>query len=141
MKENGIRRLLGYTFRYKWSFFISVIGFISFAFADIAAVEWIRRIIGFINSEEEDFNSLLALSLIFIAHGRGIGFFVGNYFMSKVGFGIVHDLRAININDNASNELKSSSSEFINPMILLIHSTAAISAKAKLINPLSPSLS
>ena len=25
---------------------------------------------------------------------RGIGFFVGNYFMSKVGFGIVHDLRA-----------------------------------------------
>ena len=69
MKENGIRRLLGYTFRYKWSFFISVIGFISFAFADIAAVEWIRRIIGFINSEEEDFNSLLALSLIFIALG------------------------------------------------------------------------
>jgi subfamily B ATP-binding cassette protein MsbA len=94
MKENGIKRLLGYTFRYKWSFFISVIGFISFAFADIAAVEWIRRIIGFINSEEEDFNSLLALSLIFIALGRGIGFFVGNYFMSKVGFGIVHDLRA-----------------------------------------------
>ena len=66
MKENGIKRLLGYTFRYKWSFFISVIGFISFAFADIAAVEWIRKIIGFINSEEEDFNSLLALSLIFI---------------------------------------------------------------------------
>ena len=94
MKENGIKRLLGYTFRYKWSFAISVIGFISFAFADIAAVEWIRRIIGFINSEEEDFNSLLALSLIFIALGRGIGFFVGNYFMSKVGFGIVHDLRA-----------------------------------------------
>ena len=97
MKENGIKRLLGYTFRYKWSFFISVIGFISFAFADIAAVEWIRRIIGFINSEEEDFNSLLALSLIFIALGRGIGFFVGNYFMSKVGFGIVHDLSLIHI--------------------------------------------
>ena len=26
--------------------------------------------------------------------GRGIGFFVGNYFMSRVGFGIVHDLRS-----------------------------------------------
>ena len=94
MKDSEIKRLLGYTFRYKWSFFISVIGFISFAFADIAAVEWIRRIIGFINSEEENFNSLLALSLIFIALGRGIGFFIGNYFMSRVGFGIVHDLRA-----------------------------------------------
>ena len=94
MKNSRLRRLLGYTFTYKWSFFISVIGFISFAFADIAAVEWIRRIIGFINSEEDNFSSLLALSLIFIAMARGIGFFVGNYFMSKVGFGIVHDLRA-----------------------------------------------
>ena len=93
MKQSSLRRLLGYTFRYKWSFFISVIGFISFAFADIAAVEWIRRIIGYINSEEQNFSSFLALSLIFIALGRGIGFFIGNYFMSKVGFGIVHDLR------------------------------------------------
>ena len=94
MKTGSLKRLLGYTFRYKWSFFIAVLGFISFAFADIAAVEWIRRIIGFINSEEDNFNSLLALSLIFIALGRGIGFFIGNYFMSKVGFGIVHDLRS-----------------------------------------------
>ena len=94
MKNGSLRRLLSYTFTYKWSFFISVIGFISFAFADIAAVEWIRRIIGFTNSEEDNFSSLLALSLIFIAMARGIGFFIGNYFMSKVGFGIVHDLRA-----------------------------------------------
>ncbi len=93
MKQGSLKRLLGYTFRYKWSFAISVVGFISFAFADIAAVEWIRRIIGYINSEEENFSSFLALSLIFIAMGRGIGFFIGNYFMSKVGFGIVHDLR------------------------------------------------
>ena len=94
MKQSNLKRLLGYTYRYKWSFIISVFGFISFAFADIAAVEWIRRIIGYINSDEESFSSLLALSLILIAIGRGIGFFIGNYFMSKVGFGIVHDLRS-----------------------------------------------
>ena len=94
MKTGNLRRLLGYTFRYKWSFFISVLGFISFAFADIAAVEWIRRIIALINSEEQQFGTILALSLIFIALGRGIGFFIGNYFMSRVGFGIVRDLRS-----------------------------------------------
>ena len=94
MKNGNLRRLLGYTFRYKWSFFISVLGFISFAFADIAAVEWIRRIIALINSEEQQFGTILALSLIFIALGRGIGFFIGNYFMSRVGFGIVRDLRS-----------------------------------------------
>ena len=33
------------------------------------------------------------MALIFIAIGRGAGFFIGNYFMSRVGFGIVHDLR------------------------------------------------
>ena len=93
MNNGSLKRLLGYTFRYKWSFLISVVGFISFAFADIAAVEWIRRIIGFINSDEENFSSFLALSLILIALGRGVGFFIGNYFMSRVGFGIVHDLR------------------------------------------------
>ena len=45
MKSGSLRRVLGYTYRYRWSFLISVIGFISFAAADIAAVEWIRRII------------------------------------------------------------------------------------------------
>jgi ATP-binding cassette, subfamily B, bacterial MsbA len=65
-----------------------------FAAADIAAVEWIRRIIAFINSNEKDFSIYLVLALIFIALGRGIGFFIGNYFMSRVGFGIVHDLRS-----------------------------------------------
>ena len=93
-KKNSFRRLLSYTFRYKWSFLISVLGFIVFAFADIAAVEWIRRIISFINAEESGLHTLLALSLIGIAFGRGLGFFIGNYFMSRVGFGIVHDLRA-----------------------------------------------
>ena len=89
-----LRRLFSYTFRFKFSFFISIIGFLMFAAADIAAVEWIRRIIEFINSDKTDFSIYLVLALIFIALGRGVGFFIGNYFMSRVGFGIVHDLRS-----------------------------------------------
>ena len=94
MKSGSLRRVLGYTYRYRWSFLISVVGFISFAAADIAAVDWLRRIISYIDSDDESLNTLLAMSLIFIAIGRGLGFFIGNYFMSRVGFGIVHDLRA-----------------------------------------------
>ena len=89
-----LRRLFSYTFRFKFSFFISILGFLMFAAADIAAVEWIRRIIEFINSDKTDFSIYLVLALIFIALGRGTGFFIGNYFMSRVGFGIVHDLRS-----------------------------------------------
>jgi subfamily B ATP-binding cassette protein MsbA len=94
MKIGRLRRILSYTYRYRWSFLISVIGFIGFAAADIAAVEWIRRIISYIDSDDQSLNTILAMSLIFIAIVRGLGFFIGNYFMSKVGFGIVHDLRA-----------------------------------------------
>ena len=94
MKIGSLKRILGYTYRYRWSFLISVIGFISFAAADIAAVEWIRRIISYIDSDDESLNTILAMSLVLIAIARGLGFFIGNYFMSKVGFGIVHDLRA-----------------------------------------------
>ena len=89
-----LKRLFSYTFRFKFSFLISIVGFLMFAAADIAAVEWIRRIIAFINSDKTDFSIYLVLALIFIALGRGIGFFIGNYFMSRVGFGIVHDLRS-----------------------------------------------
>ena len=89
-----LRRLFTYTLRFKFSFVLSIFGFILFASADIAAVEWIRRIIEYINSEQEDFSIYLVLALIFIAVGRGAGFFIGNYFMSRVGFGIVHDLRS-----------------------------------------------
>ena len=94
MKTGSLRRILSYTYRYRLSFIISVLGFISFALADIAAVEWIRRIITYINSDDDSLNTILAMSLIFIAIIRGLGFFIGNYFMSRVGFGIVHDLRA-----------------------------------------------
>ena len=88
------KRLFSYTFRFKFSFLLSIAGFLMFAAADIAAVEWIRQIIAFINSDETDFSIMLVLALIFIALGRGIGFFIGNYFMSRVGLGIVHDLRS-----------------------------------------------
>ena len=89
-----LKRLFSYTLRFKFSFALSIVGFILFASADIAAVEWIRRIIEYINSGQEDFSIYLVLALIFIAFGRGTGFFIGNYFMSRVGFGIVHDLRS-----------------------------------------------
>ena len=46
MKQNSLKRLFSYSWRYKWSFLISIFGFILFASADIAAVEWIRQIIG-----------------------------------------------------------------------------------------------
>ncbi len=93
MKQNYLKRLFTYSWKYKWSFLISIFGFILFASADIAAVEWIRQIIGYIQNNSEDKQQLLALALIGIALARGLGFFIGNYFMARVGFGVVYLLR------------------------------------------------
>ena len=90
MKSN-IKRLFSYTLRYKLSFTVSIIGFLIFAAADVAAVEWIRRVIEFINSSDVVNPLFIAIALILIAFARGLGFFIGNYFMSRVGLGIVHN--------------------------------------------------
>jgi subfamily B ATP-binding cassette protein MsbA len=95
MNKSIYTRLLGYTFEHKGLFFLSIIGFILFAAADISAVEWLKQVISYINeSNENSLNPLnLALFLAFISVIRGIGFYVGNYFMANVGLKVVHSLR------------------------------------------------
>ena len=95
MNKSIYTRLLGYTFEHKGLFFLSIIGFILFAAADISAVEWLKQVISYIHeSNENSLNPLnLALFLAFISVVRGIGFYVGNYFMANVGLKVVHSLR------------------------------------------------
>jgi subfamily B ATP-binding cassette protein MsbA len=95
MNKSIYTRLLGYTFEHKGLFFLSIIGFIFFAAADISAVEWLKQVISYINeSNENSLNPLnLALFLAFISVVRGIGFYVGNFFMANVGLKVVHSLR------------------------------------------------
>ena len=95
MNKSIYTRLLGYTFEHKGLFFLSIIGFILFAAADISAVEWLKQVISYINeSNQNSLNPLnLALFLAFISVVRGIGFYIGNYFMANVGLKVVHKLR------------------------------------------------
>ena len=88
-------RLLGYTFKHKALFMLSIVGFILFAAADISAVEWLKQVIGYINDgSQNNLNPLnLALFLLTISIIRGIGFYVGNFFMANVGLKVVHNLR------------------------------------------------
>ena len=74
---------------------LSIVGFILFAAADISAVEWLKQVIGYINDDHKIIlNPLnLALFLLTISIIRGIGFYVGNFFMANVGLKVVHNLR------------------------------------------------
>ena len=65
-------RLLGYTFKHKALFMLSIVGFILFAAADISAVEWLKQVIGYINDGSQ--NNLNPLNLALWVVGVGEGF-------------------------------------------------------------------
>ena len=95
MNKSLYTRLLGYTFEHKGIFILSIFGFLLFSAADISAVEWLKQVISYINENNDNpLNPLnLALFLAFISVIRGIGFYLGNYFMANVGLKVVHSLR------------------------------------------------
>ena len=96
MDKNIYSRLLKYTFKHKGLFSLSIIGFFIFAAADISAVEWLKRVISYINnSNQSELLSpiSLALFLLVVSVLRGIGFYMGNFFMANVGLKVVHNLR------------------------------------------------
>ena len=95
MNKSLYTRLLGYTFKHKGLFFLSIFGFFLFSAADISAVEWLKQVISYINENNENpLNpSNLAIFLAFISVIRGIGFYIGNYFMANIGQKVVHSLR------------------------------------------------
>ncbi|GIS47139.1 MAG: hypothetical protein Ct9H90mP19_3760 [Gammaproteobacteria bacterium] len=87
MNKNLYSRLIGYTFKHKGLFFLSIVGFFLFAAADISAVEWLKQVIAYINeSSTNSFNPLnLAAFLGFIAIIRGIGFLCWELLYGKRG--------------------------------------------------------
>jgi len=96
LDKNIYSRLLKYTFKHKGLFSLSIIGFFIFAAADISAVEWLKRVISYINnSNQSELLSpiSLALFLLVVSVLRGIGFYMGNFFMANVGLKVVHNLR------------------------------------------------
>ncbi len=87
------RRLLGYVKPYLWAFFISVIGFLLYSATQPLFAAVIKHIIDTLQSDHREkmlYLPLLFVGLFFI---RGVGTYLGNYFLAKVSNNVVHDLR------------------------------------------------
>ena len=79
-KLSGIRlygRLLTYVLPYIPLFIVSIIGFAIYSGSQVAATEWLKRVIDYVNDPIGDMRLILPLALITIALVRGIGFFIG----------------------------------------------------------------
>jgi subfamily B ATP-binding cassette protein MsbA len=91
-------RLLSYVRPYVATFLVSVFGYILFALTMPALAKLIELFIEGLQQGDDKHLYYIPLFALAIAVFRGIGFYLGNYFIAKVSLGVVHDLR-INLFD------------------------------------------
>lgn len=87
------RRLLSYIRPYRWAFMVSVLGYVLYAAASTAFAELMRYLIDTVEKGDAGFRLQFPLLMILAFAVRGLGTFMGVYFMAIVSRGIVHDLR------------------------------------------------
>ena len=86
-------RLLGYVRPHLPLFSLSIFGFLLFAATQPALAQLMEHMVNAIESADPDGRILIPLVMVGIYVVRGIGFFIGNYFIARVSLGIVHTLR------------------------------------------------
>ncbi len=97
MQANGgihtYLRLLSYVRPYVLPFLVSVVGFAFFAWTMPAFAKLIELFVEGLQGEPGKNLYYVPILAIAIALFRGVGFYLGNYFLAKVSLGVVHDLR------------------------------------------------
>ncbi|MGH1372416.1 MAG: lipid A export permease/ATP-binding protein MsbA [Cellvibrionaceae bacterium] len=86
-------RLLSYLRAHLILFVFSILGFLVFAASQPALAQVMEYLINAIESGDKDQRIIIPLVMMAIFVVRGIGSFVGNYFIAKVSLNIVHTLR------------------------------------------------
>lgn len=87
------RRLLGYTRLYWASFLLSLLGFAAYASTQAGLAQMLKYFVDGLESRDPQLMTLIPLGVIALSAVRGLGFFGGNYYMSRVSLSVVNDLR------------------------------------------------
>ena len=87
------RRLLGYVKPHWRHFAVAVLGYAIYAASSTALAEMMKRLIDGIRDPDAAFRLYLPLFVIVMFAARGLGTFLGTYFMSGVARNVVHALR------------------------------------------------
>lgn len=86
-------RLLSYLQPYRLLFVVSVIGFGLYAASTTLFLKILENLIYVIEANNPQDRILVPLQVIGVTVLRGLGAFAGAYFLSKVAFNIIHNLR------------------------------------------------
>ena len=86
-------RIISYVLPNLGFFLLSSFGYFLFAISQDGIADWFRQIVDYISQPDSSLNLYLPVLLIILAFGRGIGYFIGNFFMALVSTRLVFDLR------------------------------------------------
>lgn len=89
------RRLLSYTRPYWRYFGISFIGYCLFALMGPAQGELIKYFINGLNTKDSQLLVGVPLALVAVRLFYGLGGYLGNYYIARLGLGVVNDLRKL----------------------------------------------
>ncbi|KAA0011398.1 lipid A export permease/ATP-binding protein MsbA [Billgrantia pellis] len=87
------KRLLAYVKPHWVSFTLAIVGYALYAASSTALAEMMKRLIDGIQNPDASFRLLLPLFVVGMFAARGLGTFLGTYFMSNVARNVVHSLR------------------------------------------------
>ena len=88
------RRLFSYVFPHRMLFVTAMLGYIIFALTAPAATWWLGWTIDTISAEDyEALRILSPLAFIGLAAVRGLGGFMGSYYLAGISNHLVHKLR------------------------------------------------
>jgi subfamily B ATP-binding cassette protein MsbA len=87
------QRLLSYLKPYLLWFGVSVVGYIIYAAANVMYSHVMEKLVVAIESEDPAARWLVPMLIVGATLMRGLGMFIGGYFMAKVAFNVVNDLR------------------------------------------------
>ncbi|ACE83134.1 lipid A export permease/ATP-binding protein MsbA [Cellvibrio japonicus] len=86
-------RLLRYLKPYVFWFCLSVVGYIVYACANVMYSHVMEKLVAAIESDDAAARWWVPTQIVIATLLRGAGMFVGGYFMAKVAFNVVNDLR------------------------------------------------
>ena len=93
MEKSSYSRIISYVLPNLGFFALSTLGYFLFAISQVGIADWFRQIVDYISVPDSSLNLYLPLLLLFLAFGRGAGYFMGNFFMAIVSTRLVFDLR------------------------------------------------
>ena len=95
LHENTLlyKRLLTYARPYSGFFVLSIIGFLIFSAMEMAMAALMEYFVEGLQSRDPKLMLAVPIIVVVARFIHGIGFFLGNFFIARVGLGVVNDLR------------------------------------------------